>query len=255
MRSKRGIKKRAFRFLLFLYLSAALLLAGCQAETFPEKADFDTDITPDSLKSAALFHETYDEMLDRRLEAYALSNGIILERGVTLPIMEFDLEDNTITLRSADLLLSLCVDDEGETVQCVFAGTLKGNIQKGYGGDWKRYALEIKWTEDDGLTPLAYVDLGVSSFTPVLLVQDGQIIKVLWYEDREALSYGGDGSETGYRSGVTEDTEWSLESLEMLMEGYERYLEMCRLHPNNYLGLQWLSPEEYQEGLNKSAKR
>jgi hypothetical protein len=147
------------------------------------------------------------------------------------------------------------VDDEGETVQCVFAGTLKGNIQTGYGGDWKRYGLEVEWTENAGLTPLAYVDLGVSSFTPVLLVQDGQIIKVLWYEDRGALSYGGDGSETGYRSGVTEDTEWSLESLEMLMEGYERYSEMCRLHPNNYLGLKWLSPEEYQEGLNKSAKR
>ena len=85
----------------------------------------------------------------------------------------------------------------------------------------------------------------------MLLVQDEEELRVLWYTDRVALSYSRDGCETDYQSGVTVDTSWSLESLEMLKEGYERYLEICRLHPNNYLGLQWLSQEEYQVGVRK----
>jgi hypothetical protein len=245
------MKKRTLPSLLIAFLTAAIMFAGCNSETVYEKAGFDTDITPDSLKSSELFDEALDALLDRRLEEYAQANDDALERSLTLPVMELRREDDTITLRPAGLLMSLCADEEGETVQCVFAGALKGDIQAGHGGDRKRYGLEIKWAEDAGLSPLAYVDLGVSSFVPVLLVQDGQEVKVLWYSDRGALQYGGDGAETGYRSGVTEDTEWSLESLEMLMEGHERYLEMCRLHPNNYLGLKWLSPEEYQMGASK----
>lgn len=242
-------KKR--RILLMSLLMAAVLLIGCQARSHPTKANYDTDISPESMKSAGLLIEEYQVALDDRLEAYNRSFHESLERGLTLQILQLSLEENMITLRPVGLSLSLCVDIDGETAQCVFAGALKGDIQRGYGGDWKRYGWEIRWAEAAGLTPLAYVDLGTSSFVPVLLVQEEQELRVLWYANLAALHYSGEGDEVDYRSGVTEDTSWSLESLELLMEGYERYLEMCRLYPNNYLGLQWLSLEEYQGGVRK----
>ena len=221
-----------------------------QVKQYLETVAYDTGIDPDHLKSAVLFPKKDLDALDSRLEAYNQSFQESLERSLTLPVLQLSLEANSITLRPAGLLASLCVDDRGEIVQCVFAGNFKGDIQKGYGGDWSRYGLEVKWTENTGHTPLAYVDLGVSSFSPVLLVQEDQMIKVLWYADTRALCYSGDGiRKEDYKSSVVADTAWSLESLDLLMSGYERYLKMCRLHPNNYLGLQWLSSDEYQTGL------
>ncbi len=233
-------------------LLAALLLCGCQVKKLPEKAVYDTGITADSLKSIAAVTEEELAALDGRLEAYNRSSGEALARGPALPVLDLCREGDIITLRPAGLALSPCTDREGETAQCVFAGALKGDISRGYGGDWKRYGLELLRSEEAGLTPLAYVDLGVSAFVPVLLVQEKQDVRVLWYADPGALCYAADGSpDPDYQSGVTGDTPWSLESPEMLMEGYERYLEMCALHPGNYLGLRWLSREDYQAGLNK----
>ena len=237
---------------LILLCLAAVLLAGCRGKTAPVKPAYDTGITPETLQSAAPVTEADREALDGRLEACNQALGASLTRGLTLPVLQLSLEENTITLRPAGLLMSLCADERGETAQCVFAGALKGDIRKGWGGDWKRCGLEARRAEAEGLIPLAYVDLGTSSFIPVLLVQDGQEVRVLWYPDPGVLSYSGEGElPSDYRSGVTEDTPWRLESPEIIMEGYERYLEICRLHPDNYLGLRWLSEEDYLAGTGK----
>ena len=245
------MKKRNVRFIAVLLPLLAVLLIGCQTKELPPRANYDVSITAESLKPAFLLHEKGLDALDSRLETYNQTFHESLEPGLMLPVLQLIRDGNTITLRPSGLLLSLCVDEYGETAQCVFTGSLKGDIQAGYGGDWKRYGLEVRWAENVGAKPFAYVDIGVSIFIPVLLVQEKQDVRMLWYTTPDVLYYSKDGSKVDYQTGVSEDTPWRLESLEMLMEGYERYFGMCRLYPNNYMGLQWISVEEYQEGLSK----
>jgi len=138
-------------------------------ESLPPKASYDTGISPESVKSADQFSDEYQIALDVRLEVYNRSFHESLERSLTLQVLQLSLEENTITLRPVGLYLSLCVDSGGETAQCVFAGALKGDIQRGYGGDWKRYGREVRWAEDACLIPLAYVDLGTPALSPCCL--------------------------------------------------------------------------------------
>lgn len=237
----------------FCIIAAALvfLAAACGAsKTILPSLTFQDEAIREELELAAIM-ESAGRQLEEQMEALA-SRGLIghdCRLGRALPVLSLadSLSGDTSPISFSGGWVALIETPGEEACQCVYAGellTADPYVQQGFGGDFLRFAQECRWAEEAGNIPCAYLDIGTTEFLPLLLTEtpEGSFL-LLWYDDPIAvLSTRGDVREDYFwaETNVTSGTAHYFVDLDVLAEGYTRYLAATAAYPRNYLGFKWL---------------
>jgi hypothetical protein len=184
----------------------------------------------------------FRDLLNRDL----LDDGCLI--GSSYPIYEItgNKADRWSCFRPVSAWVYTVRNHEGELCQLIYAGeAFTGGMAQinRFGGDVERCSVELSQAEKDKMTPVGFLDIGVSSMCLILIIEtSGGDTRLLWYGNTDVLSSAVDGEpENGILpTCVDNDTDYEYDDLTEFSAGYDQYFDAIKKYGVVYGGYKWL---------------